>query len=94
MVRNRFHNKLHNFTKSFDENKMEFWWYFDGITARVFMITLLITPAPLVQLREIKVHKGKNKKKKQKEQTAWEYIYLQYTEKYLVISNARLFGKT
>ena len=92
MVRNRFHNKLHNFTNSFDKNKMEFWWYFDGITARVFKITLLITPAPFVQLREIKVHKGK--KQKQKEQGAWEYMYLQYTEKYLLISNARLYGKT
>lgn len=78
MVRNRFHNKLHNFTKSFDENKMEFWWYFDGITARVFMITLLITPAPLVQLREIKVHKGKKKqttKKKTKKNKQHENIY-------------------
>ena len=47
---------------------MEFWWYFDVNTARVFRITLLITPAPFVQLREIKVHKGK--KQKQKEQGA------------------------
>jgi len=92
MVRNRFHNKLHNFRKSFDKNKMEFWWYFDVNTARVFRITLLITPAPFVQLREIKVHKGK--KQKQKEQGAREYMCLQYTDKYLLISNAKLFGKT
>lgn len=66
IVRNRFHNKLRNFTKSFDKTKMAFWWYFDGITARVFRITLLITPAHLVQLREIKVHKGEKEKKKKK----------------------------
>ena len=38
--------------------------------------------------------KSKCIKEKKKEQREWEYMYLKYTDKYLMISNASLLGKT